>query len=138
MSTKPVSLAPPATLAEVMQRILSSVDLARQRRQDLMSAVRQVARLVGGMPADIPADPEALRRALSIITPAAAGMTPSRFGNVKALADGGPRPDRREGRAPEALDGLDAFLAQPARAGRRPLRARPAVALLHLRVCQQH
>ena len=85
MSTKPVSLAPPANLTQVRERILSLEGLARQRRQDLMSAVRQVARLVGGMPADIPADPEALRRALSIITPAAAGMTPSRFRNVKAL-----------------------------------------------------
>jgi hypothetical protein len=85
MSIEPVSLAPPANLAEVLQRILSVEGLARQRRQDLMSAVRQVARLVGGMPADIPADPEALRRGLSIITPVAAGMAPSRFRNVKAL-----------------------------------------------------
>ena len=39
--------------------------LARQRRQDLMSAVRQVARLFGGLPADVPANPEALRRGLN-------------------------------------------------------------------------
>jgi integrase len=49
-----------------------------------MSAVRQVARLVGGMPADIPANPEALRRALNLVTPAAAGMTPIRLRNVKS------------------------------------------------------
>jgi hypothetical protein len=58
--------------------------LGRQKRLDLVSALRQVARLVGGMPADIPANPEALKRALSIVTPAAAGMTPSRFRNVKS------------------------------------------------------
>ena len=137
MSTKPVSLAPPANLAEAMQRILSSGDLARQRRQDLMSAVRQVARLVGGMPADIPADPEALRRALSIITPAAAGMTPSRFRNVKALLTAalaltGAKVVRRR-----RLTGLTptwrALLLR-----RRPLRARASVALLHLRIGERH
>jgi hypothetical protein len=85
MAIKQGSLAAPATLADVLARILSMDGLPRQRQQDLMSAVRQVARLVGGMPADIPADPEALRRMLAIITPAAAGMTPSRFRNVKAL-----------------------------------------------------
>ena len=62
MSTKPVSLTPPATLAEVLERIFPVEGFARQRRHDLMSAVRQVARLLGGLPADIPADPEALRR----------------------------------------------------------------------------
>jgi integrase len=85
MSTKPSSLAPPATLAEVLERILSMDGLARQRRQDLMSAVRQVARLIGGLPADVSADPEALKRGLNILIPAAAGMTASRWRNVRAL-----------------------------------------------------
>ena len=75
MSIKPVSLAPPANLAEVIERILSMEGLQRQRRDDLMSAVRQVARLIGGLPADIPANPEALRRGLNLMTPASAGMT---------------------------------------------------------------
>jgi hypothetical protein len=85
MSAKPSSLAPPETLAEVMERILSLEGLARQRRQDLMSAIRQVARLIGGQPADVPADPEALRRGLNILTAAAAGMTKSRWRNVRTL-----------------------------------------------------
>ena len=102
-----------------------------------MSAVRQVARLVGGMPADIPADPEALRRALSIITPVAAGMTPSRFRNVKALLTAalaltGAKVVRRR-----RLTGLTptwrALLLR-----RRPLRARASVALLHLRIGERH
>ena len=50
-----------------------------------MSAVRQVARLLGGLPADIPANPEALRRGLNLMTPAAAGMTKRRWANVRAL-----------------------------------------------------
>lgn len=85
MSTKAASLAPPANLAEVMERILSLESLPRQRRDDLMSALRQVARLVGGLPADIPADPEALKRELKLLTPAAANMRKSRWGNVRAL-----------------------------------------------------
>jgi integrase len=85
MSTKTSSLAPPATLAEVLERILSMDGLPRQRRQDLMSAVRQVARLIGGLPADVSADPEALKRGLNILIPAAAGMTASRWRNVRAL-----------------------------------------------------
>ena len=50
-----------------------------------MSAVRRVARLLGGLPADIPANPEALRRGLNIMTPASAGMTKQRWANVRAL-----------------------------------------------------
>jgi integrase len=41
--------------------------------------------LLDGLPVDIPADPEALRRRLSPLTPAAAGMTKSRWRNVRAL-----------------------------------------------------
>jgi hypothetical protein len=60
-------------------------NLQRQRRDDLMSALRQVARLIGGLPIDIPANPEALRHRLNIITPASAGMTKQRWANVRAL-----------------------------------------------------
>jgi integrase len=59
--------------------------LPRQRRHDLMSAVRRVTGLLDGLPADIPADPEALRRRLSLLTPAAAGITRSRWRNIRAL-----------------------------------------------------
>jgi hypothetical protein len=80
-----VALSPPATLAEVLEQIAEMGGLPRQRRHDLMSAVRSVARLLDGLPADIPADPEALRHRLSLLTPAAAGMTRSRWRNVRAL-----------------------------------------------------
>ena len=85
MSIARASLIPPRNLAEVNERILSLEDLARQRRQDLMCAVRRIARLLGGQAADIPADPEVLRRSLMTLTPASAGMTKSRLGNVRAL-----------------------------------------------------
>ena len=50
-----------------------------------MSAVRIVARLLGGLPADIPANPEALRRGFNVMTSASAGMTKRRWANVRAL-----------------------------------------------------
>lgn len=85
MSSQPVALGPPANLAEVIERIAAMDGLPRQRRFDLTSAVRQVARFLGGLPSDVPANLEALRRALSLLTPAAADMTPSRLRNVRAL-----------------------------------------------------
>jgi integrase len=85
MSIKPASLTPPSNLAEVLERILSMEGLQRQRRDDLMSGIRQVARLIGGLPVDIPANPEGLRHRLKLITPASAGMTKQRWGNVRAL-----------------------------------------------------
>jgi integrase len=59
--------------------------LQRQRRDDLMSALRQVVRLIGGLPVDVPANPEALRRRLNAMPPASAGMTKQRWANVRAL-----------------------------------------------------
>jgi integrase len=85
MSAKAYALSPPLTLAAVLDRLAGAEDLGRQRRLDLMSAVRKIARLLGAIPADIPADPEALRSRLRLLTPAGAGMTPSRLRNVRAL-----------------------------------------------------
>ncbi len=75
----------PATLGEVLARLSAMNDLPRQRRDDLCSAVRRVAGLIGIPAADIPADAAVLRRRLSVLTPAGAGMTPRRFKNVRAL-----------------------------------------------------
>ena len=75
----------PATLGEVLARLGAMNDLPRQRRDDLCSAVRRVTGLIGIPAADIPADAAVLRRRLSILTPAGAGMTPRRFKNVRAL-----------------------------------------------------
>jgi integrase len=85
MSTKSAALAPPATLAEVLKRIAGMDALPQQKRHDLSSAVRRVAGLHDALPGNIPANPEVLRRGLSLLTPAAANMTPSRFRNVRAL-----------------------------------------------------
>jgi integrase len=75
----------PATLAEVLARLAATTELPRQRLHDLASAVRRIATLIGMPPSDIPADVAILRRRLSLLTPAAAGMTPGRFRNVRSL-----------------------------------------------------
>jgi hypothetical protein len=88
MSKKEVdALSSPATLAEVLDRLAGRETLARQRQLDLMSGVRQIARLLGAVPADAPADPQALRQRLRLLTPAGAGMKPSRLG-MSARAPG--------------------------------------------------
>jgi integrase len=69
----------------MLERIAAMDSLPSQKRHDLMSAARRVARLLDSLPADIPADPEALKRRLGIQTPAAAGMTRARWRNVRAL-----------------------------------------------------
>jgi hypothetical protein len=81
----PVALAPPETLADVLAGIAAMGTLPRQKRHDLMSAIRRTAMLLDASPADVPADPEALRRRLRLLTPAAVGMTSSRWRNVRAL-----------------------------------------------------
>ena len=85
MSMQMRSLTPPANLAEVLERLSLKDDLERQRRQDLMSAVRKVAKLLGCMPADLPADPEALRKGINPFTPASAVTSVARWRNVRAL-----------------------------------------------------
>jgi len=73
------------TLEDVVQAISAMEHLSRQRRQDLCSAVRRIATLQGRRPADIPADVEAIRRQIALFTPAAAGVTPRRWKNVRSL-----------------------------------------------------
>jgi hypothetical protein len=52
----------------VLDRIAAMDVLPRPRRHDLLSAVRQVARLLGGLLADVAANPEALKRGLNLMT----------------------------------------------------------------------
>jgi len=85
MSTNPPSRDPAMTRQDVVQAISAMQQLSRQRRQDLCSAVRRIATLQGRRPADIPADVEAIRRQIALFTPAAAGVTPRRWKNVRCL-----------------------------------------------------
>jgi hypothetical protein len=63
----------------VLDAIAAAPDLTPQRRQNMSSAVRTVARLLGRPSASIPADPQQLARRLDEIAPEAAGIQQHAF-----------------------------------------------------------
>ena len=74
-----------------MLEALAAVDLPPRQVADLRSAVRSLCRVLGQPPAEVPADPGVLGRALRRALPAAAGIAPrvgptSRAWCCKALA----------------------------------------------------
>src|SRR6266566_9971086 len=73
-----------ATLADVILSI-SQAELPERRKQELRSAVRTVAKLLGSDPAAIAADPTALRCRLHTVAPEAHGMSRGRWANVRSL-----------------------------------------------------
>jgi hypothetical protein len=99
MSAKAVALGPPATLAEVLELIAAMDDLPRQKRHDLMSAVRRTAMLLDSLPVDIPADPAALRRRLSPLTPARCGHDQEQVEERSRSLNRSSLANRLEGRA---------------------------------------
>ncbi|WP_460452502.1 hypothetical protein [Alsobacter sp. SYSU BS001988] len=82
MSTPPLSRSP--TLADVIAAVAAS-ELPVRRRQDMVSAVRTVCRLLGREPDSVAADPRALALRLKAIAPQAAGLSPARWNNVRSL-----------------------------------------------------
>jgi integrase len=73
------------TLAAVIEAINASSHLDPQARADLASAVRAVARTLGLPPGDVPAHPGFLGQRVAKVGPAAHGLTPSRWANIKSL-----------------------------------------------------
>jgi integrase len=81
--------------------------MADRRRQDMASAIKTMARLLGHVPADIPLDLRALNARLKHLSPLAAGISTARWHNVRsllraALALAGPL---MRGRTTEPLSG---------------------------------
>jgi hypothetical protein len=72
------------TLADVIA-LISRSDFTDRQKQEMRSAVRTVARILGGEPADIAADPPGLRRRLETVAPQAQGMSRGRWANVRSL-----------------------------------------------------
>jgi hypothetical protein len=66
-----------ASLADVIV-LISQANLSDRQKQELRSAVRTVARLLDGEPANIAADPAGLRRCLEMIAPQAHGISRGR------------------------------------------------------------
>jgi hypothetical protein len=81
MSTVPPSRA---HLGDVIG-LISKTDLPERRKQDLRSALRSVAKLLGATPTDIAADPALLRRRLEVIFPEAHGLSRGRWANIRSL-----------------------------------------------------
>lgn len=73
-----------ASLDDVISLILQS-DFSDRQKQDLRSAVRTVARLLGAEPSGIPVDPAALRRRLEMIAAEAHGLSRGRWNNIRSL-----------------------------------------------------
>ena len=73
-----------ATLGEVIT-LISNADLPERQKQDLRSAVRTAAKLLGAEPEAIAADPAALRRRLEGLSPEAYGLSRGRWANIRSL-----------------------------------------------------
>jgi integrase len=73
-----------ANLGDVIS-LISQSNFTDRQKQDLRSAVRTVARLLGAEPSTIPAELGALRRRLEIIAPEAYGLSRGRWNNVRSL-----------------------------------------------------
>ena len=85
--------------------------LQRQRRDDLMSALRQVARLLGGLPADIAGESRGAEAWAQCHDSGVGWHDQTKMGEHSRAADGGPRSDRSEGFAPKTDRRVDAVLA---------------------------
>lgn len=77
---------PRPTLATVLAHIGASEVLTSRQRQDLSSALRTVARVLGRPPEEVSAHPGQLRDRLKGFVPATAGLSPRRWANAASLA----------------------------------------------------
>jgi len=84
MAPDPASRAPAGTLAAVLEAIAAVPDLTPQRRQNMASALRTVARMLGRTLEAIPADPRQLARRLVEVAPEAAGITRAHWANTRS------------------------------------------------------
>lgn len=73
-----------ASLEDVIS-LISRVDFTDRQKQDMRSAVRTVARLIGAEAASIAAEPASLRRRLEMIAPEAHGLSRGRWNNIRSL-----------------------------------------------------
>ena len=72
------------TLATVIDR-LATAEPNPQRRSEMVSAIRTLCRVLGRLPHELPADTALLNRLMRAALPAAVGVTPSRWANVRSL-----------------------------------------------------
>ena len=65
--------------------LIQNGDFADLRKRDMVSAVRAVGRVLGADLSEIDLDPPRLRARLETVSPAAVGMTPARWNNIRSL-----------------------------------------------------
>jgi integrase len=76
--------AVPVTLAAVMATLEADTTLGACRRRDLRSALQRIAMMTGKVPDRLPGELLLLRPMLNNIHPAAHGITPKTFANLRA------------------------------------------------------
>jgi hypothetical protein len=74
------------TLADVLERLASDVQLEPTRRRDLCSAVRRLARLLDRDPAMLPARMSDLNEAIKRVNPAQCGVSEKSLQNIRSDA----------------------------------------------------
>jgi hypothetical protein len=91
MSSQPASRVNPdpgKTLADVVNAVRSA-DLSKERRQEIVSALRTTGRAIGKPLERVPADPRRLAVLLNEVSPIALGISPGRWANVRSLTRAG-------------------------------------------------
>ncbi len=74
----------PKSLQEVIDRVEAMVGAPEKKKLHVVSSVRRIARMLDLPPADISADIRELRKRVSTIHPAQAGITAKSFQNIKS------------------------------------------------------
>ena len=77
-SISPTECVSPLSLADLLVRVGAS-DLPERKRQELSSAIRSVARALGRLPENVPADGRLLAGRLKDVGPAAIGVSRGRW-----------------------------------------------------------
>jgi integrase len=72
------------TLADVLS-LVEQVGPAGTRRRDLISAVKRLCEMAGAVPASVTAQPPAIREMIGRLRPAAYGVSPKSYSNLKSL-----------------------------------------------------
>ena len=86
--SRPNAMQESLSLASVL-RAITAADLPPARARDMASAVRSIARLLDRVPEALPVEPRMLARLLDNIAPAAHGITPQRWANIRSLLRAG-------------------------------------------------
>src|SRR5262245_23783868 len=85
MAADAPSRAAGPSLATILAAVAVAPGLTKAQRQDMASAARTAARMLGRPPEQIPADPRLLARRLAEVSPIARGISKRRWANVRSL-----------------------------------------------------